>query len=188
MADPELVKVLDYILNRSDEASIEAVAAAVVRRKRDLSLFGSAGIPDPKQFAHSIATRLGSGAELKGIQNTVMDMACEILRKEAPELTDGQMRELMESWAPSLSENAKKESLPADVLGSMIAQFIAYSDGTMDQNEERSLREQLGSWPERYWQAFPPVIRSYITEYLNGELTEKEFKARLRASLNSSSV
>ncbi|MDR1127836.1 MAG: hypothetical protein LBL20_00870 [Treponema sp.] len=50
MADSELVRVLDYILNRCDEGAIEAVSAAVLRRKRDLAMFGGMGkLPDPKK-------------------------------------------------------------------------------------------------------------------------------------------
>lgn len=189
MADAELVRVLDYILNRSDDASIEAVAAAVVRRKRDLALYGSAGLPDPRSYARAAAARLSGGSALAGIRETVRGLASDLLRKEAPELEDAQIEELLGAWVPSSGAGADGESaegrLPPDVLSAMADQFTAYSLGLMDEASDRALREQLGSWPERYWAAFPPVVRAFITEFLRGGTDEEEFRSKLRAALDT---
>jgi hypothetical protein len=59
MASQELVRTLDYILNRCNERDIEAVAAAVVRRRRDISLFGSMPVaPDPRALAKELSSQL----------------------------------------------------------------------------------------------------------------------------------
>ncbi|AEJ20068.1 hypothetical protein [Gracilinema caldarium] len=222
MADAELVRVLDYILNRSDENSIEAVAAAVVRRKRDLAMFGSAGLPDPKAWAHKVAAEVNVNASLVGIRQTVRNMVAEMLKREAPELSDTERDELLNAWVPLRTTAAgstedygsdgspghgeaydsgeisgkrgksmgrgktgtsRQKLLPPDVLATMVHQFIAYSSGTMPAQEERQLRAELGAWPERYWEAFPQVIRSLITEYLNGTLDDGAFSQKLMASI-----
>ena len=52
MASQELVQTLDYILNRCDERDVEAVAAAVIRRRRDIAMFGNLPVtPDPRRLA-----------------------------------------------------------------------------------------------------------------------------------------
>lgn len=190
MADAELVRVLDYILNRADENTIEAVAAAVVRRKRDLSLFGSAGLPDPNTWAHQVAADINVNASLEGIRNMVRNMVSEMLKKEAPELSDEEREELLNAWVPRQEtgkgrgeKGSSAKTLPPDVLTTMVHQFIAYSAGTLSPREEESLRNELGSWPERYWDSFPSLIRSLITEYLKGGLSEDEFAAKLRAGI-----
>jgi hypothetical protein len=182
MSNPELVKVLDFILNRCDESSIEVVAAAVVRRRRDLSAFGSMKIPDAKQFAQTISSQINIGASIEGMQQTVRDMAIRIIRQEAPELTDEQINHLASSWIPSASKE-KKSSLPPELLMNMIDQFVAYSDGSMSDAEEKSLRSQMGDWPERYWKAFPNVICLIIREYLNGEISETEYKGKISTAV-----
>lgn len=191
MADAELVRVLDYILNRSDENTIEAVAAAVVRRKRDLAMFGSAGLPDPKSWAHKVAADINVNASLEGIRQTVRNMVEEMLKREAPELGDEERNELLNAWVPQRTTAASREGygsgkvkqLPPDVLATMVHQFVSYSLGSMSASEESSLRKELGPWPERYWESFPQVVRSLITEYLNGGLEEATFSRKLLASI-----
>jgi hypothetical protein len=184
MADPELVRVLDYILNRCDEAAIDAVAAAVVRRKKDLALFGAAGLPDPRVWAKNVAKQASVGAGLDSVRKTVRSMAADMLRREAPELTDDQIDELLAAWVPDApSSKDEGAALPFEVVQSMADQFIAYSTGSMRSEEDAALRAELGAWPERYWRAFPAVVKSVITDYLEGLTTEGEFRSKLRAAL-----
>ncbi|MDR0389637.1 MAG: hypothetical protein LBH73_06160 [Spirochaetaceae bacterium] len=181
MADPELVRVLDYILNRCNEKAIDAVGAAVVRRRRDLAMFGQANLPDPKRMAQSMTRQINAGASIDGLRKTIQDMAVRIIRQEAPELSDEQVEELTRAWIPSAEEGA--DDLPRDLLTTMISQFIAYSQGTMGEVEERELRNEMGDWPRRYWKVFPQVIRLIITDYLYGGLDEKEFKLKIGTAL-----
>ncbi|GAB1482227.1 hypothetical protein MASR2M78_10420 [Treponema sp.] len=187
MADPELVRTIDYILNRCDEAAIEAVAASVVRRKKELSLFGSSGLRDPRSFAQGIAKKTSLGSGLGAVRETVRNMAVEMLRREAPELDEDQIDELLSAWIPdgqnAMGSGGQAESLPPDVLSSMVDQFVAYSTGEMRETDDTALRKELGSWPERYWKAFPGLIRAIITDHLNGNTTGKQFKTKLRAAL-----
>ncbi len=181
MSNPELVKVLDFILNRCDEASIEVIAAAVVRRRRDLSVYASMNIPDAEQFAQNITSQINIGAGIEGMQQTVRDMAIRIIRNEAPELTEEQINHLADSWIPGSSKE-DKSSLPPELLLNMCDQFVAYSEGTMSDAEEKSLRSEMADWPERYWNAFPKVICLIIREYLNGEISAEEYKRKIHAA------
>ena len=181
MSNPELVKTLDFILNRCDEASIEVIAAAVVRRRRDLSSFGSMHIPNAKQFAEAVSSQINIGASIEGMQQTIRDMAVRIIQQEAPELTDDQIIQLTDIWIPGASKD-QSSSIPPALLMNMISQFVAYSQGTMSDSEEKSLRDEIGEWPARYWNAFPKVICLIIREYLNGEISEDEYKMKINTA------
>ena len=208
MADPELVRVLDFILNRSDENTIEAVAAAVVRRKRDLAMFGGPHkMPDPKRMAQELSGQINIGATIDGLKESVLDMAVRIIKQEAPELTDDQVAELTRAWIPGAGNGATRgdpgngaaipsrrntgtgasgagKKMPPDLLGAMVGQFISYSLGRMSPAEDEGLRAEMGAWPERYWKAFPQVVQLIITDFLNGEMTEGEFNSKIGTALS----
>jgi hypothetical protein len=200
MADPELVRVMDYILNRCNEKNIEAVAAAVVRRRRDLALFGGMrNVPDPKKWARDLSGQIDIGANLDSLTETIRDMAVRIIRQEAPELTDEQVAELTRAWIPgsrapgdqaSLDKGAGgsgdgegEKRLPSDLLESMIEQFIAFSTGRMSSGEDQTLRAELGPWPDRYWKAFPSVVQLIIRDFLKGETGEDEFRSKISVAI-----
>ena len=187
MVNPELVKTLDYILNRCDEAAIEAVAAAVVRRRRDLSVFGGVqNLPDPQRMARELSGQVNIGASIEGLRESIRDMAVRIIKREAPELTEAQIGELTRAWIPGSEAGAggSGEKLPRELLFSMVDQFVAFSLGRMSKIEEKGLRDELGSWPERYWNAFPPVVRLIVSDYLKGETGEKEFRSKLETAVS----
>jgi hypothetical protein len=65
----------------------------------------------------------------------------------------------------------------------MIEQFVAFSTGRMKSAEDQSLRAEMGSWPDRYWNAFPPVIRLIIKDLLEGNISEEEFRSKIQITL-----
>jgi hypothetical protein len=180
MADPGLLQALDYILNQSDPGSIEVIAEAVTRKRRSLTMFSAIGnVPNPEKMAEKLTEEInaGLGAGIESMRNTVREMIVRIIREHAPELSPEQIDELSEAWLPA--DGGKTEALPVDVLLSMIEQFVAFSHGTMKKTTNEELRREMGAWPERYWKAFPPVVRNLITEYLRDKITEKEFRTRI---------
>jgi len=193
MTDPELLKSLDYILNRSDERSLDALAEAVVRRRRDITVFSAVGdMPNPAQMAKEITTKIndGVGGSIESMRKTVQDMIVKLLKEHAPELTDRQMNDLCQAWLPdragageSTSSGAGGASLPPDVILSMVDQFVSFSTGEMKQSVDKGLRKEMGAWPERYWNAFPPVIRQIVTDYLKNKITAKDYKAQIKVAL-----
>jgi hypothetical protein len=181
MADPGLLQALDYILNHSNEASIEVLAEAVVRRRRNMSVFSVIGdIPDPQRVAEELTQQInaGIGDGIENMRKSVREMIIRIVKEHAPELSSGQIDELCRAWLPG-AENEDKGTLSHDVLLSMIEQFISFSHGTMRKSIDDELRGQMGAWPERYWNSFPPVVRQLITDFLKNKITEKDFYSKL---------
>jgi hypothetical protein len=184
MANPELVRVMDYILNRCDSKSIEAVAAAVVRRRRELEMFGD-NLPDPKQMAREVSGQINMGASIEGMRETIRDLAVRMIRQEAPELSEKQIAELTAAWIPgSKSGESAANNIPREMLLEMIDHFVRFSTGQMSEADDRNLRNELGAWPERYWKAFPEVIKLIIKDYLNGEINDKAYRSKIAAALS----
>jgi len=184
MTDPGLIQALDYILNHSDDASLDALAEAVVRRRRDLTIFNTMGnIPDPQSMAKDLSNKINSGIGdgIEGMKKSIREMIVRVVRENAPELTDAQIDELSQAWLPE--QSAKEQALPREVLSSMIEQFVAFSRGEMQKKVDKNLRDEMGAWPERYWKAFPPVIRQVITDFLKGKTTEKNFNSQIEIAL-----
>ena len=185
MADPELVQTLDYILNRSDPSTIDVLAEAVIRRRRNLSVFNVVGgTPDPQEVAKEITEKINSsvGSGIEGMRKAIREMILRIVREHAPELTESQIDELCNAWLPG-ANTEKETQLPSDVLLSMIEQFVSFSSGKMQKSVDAGLREELGAWPERYWNAFPPVVRQIITDYLKNKISEKDYKSKIVIAL-----
>ena len=194
MASQELVRTLDYILNRCNERDIEAVAAAVVRRRRDIAMFGSMPVaPDPHHLAEEITSQLNIEGNIEGLKNSVREYAIRIIKQQAPELTDSQLDELTRAWIPDRKTpsgagkrsgvSSPDDSLPGDLLASMIDQFVSFSLGRMEEEEDRALRKEMGPWPDKYWRSFPQVIRLLITDFLKGEMEETDFNTRIGLAL-----
>ena len=187
MTDPGLFQALDYILNHSNEASIEALAEAVTRRRRDLSVFNAVGnMPDPQRMAGEITSRINAGISggIKAMRESVQEMIVHLLKEHAPELNEKQIDELCQAWLPSnTGQKNDGSSMPADVLLSMIEQFISFSQGEMQESVDKNLREEMGAWPQRYWNSFPPVVRQIITDYLKEKIPEKDFKTKITIAL-----
>jgi len=187
MTDSGLVQALDYILNKSDAASIEVLAEAVVRRRRDLTLFDTVGnMPDPQRMSKEITEKINAGISggIEAMNKSVQEMILKILKEHAPELDEKQRNELCKEWMPDkIGKKSQSSALPPDVLLSMIEQFVAFSHGEMKESVDKSLRDEMGAWPERYWNNFPPVVRQIITDYLKNKTTEKEFKNKICIAL-----
>jgi hypothetical protein len=187
MANADLALTLDYILNRCDENSIEVVSAAIVRRRRDLAMFGGAtNIPDPQRMAKELSGKINIGSSIDGLKQSVREMTVRIIKQEAPELGDEQIEELTRAWIPGESGSGGSgggSKLPPDLLGSMIDQFVSFSRGTMSKAEDKKLRDEMGSWPERYWKAFPQVVKLIITDYIKDKITEDEFNSKMGIAL-----
>ncbi|MCL2808998.1 MAG: hypothetical protein FWD24_02895 [Treponema sp.] len=188
MTDPKLLQALEYILNDSNEASIEALAEAVTRRRRDLTLFSAVGeMPDPTRMAKELSDRInaGIGGGIESMRKSVQDMIIKILREHAPELNEKQIDELCQAWLPDSTGSKKGATgdFPPDVLLSMVEQFVSFSHGEMKESVDKSLRDQMGAWPQRYWNSFPPVVRQIITDYLKNKIPEKDFKSQICIAL-----
>jgi hypothetical protein len=68
----------------------------------------------------------------------------------------------------------------------MIEQFVSFSLGRMEEEEDNALRREMGPWPDKYWNAFPSVIRLLIKDFLKGEIDETGFNTRMGLALDMS--
>jgi len=194
MADQELVRTLDFILNRCNERDVEVIAAAIVRRRRDIAMFGSIpAAPDPRRMAKEITSRFNFEETIEGLRTSIRDYTVRMIKQQAPELSDAQVNELTRSWVPGSQGPAGHKrkaggpsggkTIPPDLLASMIEQFISFSVGRMEEEEDRALRIDIGPWPDKYWKAFPQVIRLLVTDFLKGEISETDFNSRIALAL-----
>jgi hypothetical protein len=178
MGSAELKSVLEFILNKASESEFEVVVKACERRRRDMTMFAGLGGINPSKMAEKMAGELeaGMGTDLGGIKDMARDYIAEIIRREAPDATEEQVKALLEMYLPSEGRKAAApEGLPPDALLTMVKQFVAYSLGVMPPSEQQRLWESMPSWQESYWKAFPGEIKALVEALLNGKIDEDTF-------------
>ncbi|WP_020614096.1 hypothetical protein [Sediminispirochaeta bajacaliforniensis] len=191
MQREELYQVIDAILNHASLAELEVIEKAIERRRGadDGGLFGFA----PGRLAEEMAT--GMNEQLAGsremIRKTVVEFVEKMIRSEAPELTERQIEELMAAWMPHSSSSSQREkasprksadkgnSIPSQMLETMVRQFVDYSLGLMDSRQVRSLEKEMGQWQKRYWEHFPSDIQELIALFIKGAIDQEEFERSL---------
>ncbi|MFW5712435.1 MAG: hypothetical protein ACOC2R_01360 [Spirochaetota bacterium] len=193
----QLYKLVDLILNHATEDELDVLQAAIDRRSGEEE--GAQGSGGAFQFsakkmaeesAHTIADQVSYSKDT--IRNMIKNFAVDIIRQNAPELSDEQVRELLEAWIPDPhSSSAKRQadkraqegSIPSDMLIAMIEQFIAYSEGRLPVRQQAQLRREMGEWQDTYWKWFPPEIRDAIALYLKGTIDKETFWLDVHKSL-----
>lgn len=193
----ELMLVLDYILNRCTLREIDAVETAVERRRMDLTSQTGIVSLDPSRAAQKMSGVVQDSIEkgMEGIRRTFREYAVDLIRKEAPELSEDQMAELIDGWIPEnrshdekpaspgpysgLSRKGLINGVPPDAMYEMVCQFVAYSTGKMGISEEASLRDEIGNWTDSYWKTFPAQIRECIRDFLSAAIDGAEMDRRL---------
>jgi hypothetical protein len=188
-----LYKVIDVILNHASEDDLEVIQAAIDRRtgaEEGPEGDGGAFQFSPKKMAeesgHTIAEQVSYSQDT--IRNMIKNFAVDIIRQNAPELSDEQIRELLEAWIPDPRPGRQKGkaasgrqqpdeegAIPSDMLITMVEQFIAYSEGRLPVRQQAQLRKEMGDWQETYWKWFTPEIRDAIALYLKGTIDKETF-------------
>lgn len=181
MSRENLRSVLDYILNKATEDEFEAITKACERRRRDISLFASLGGVNPGQAAKNTAEIVESsmGASMDGIRDMVRGFVADIIRKNAPEVTEGQLDELLASYVPDprirKASPPGESRVPPEALLSMVKDFTDYSLGLMAPSAQQSLWERMPRWQEEYWQSFPPELKAFIKAFLESRIDAPTF-------------
>ncbi len=109
----------------------------------------------------------------------------DIIRKNAPEITDEQLAALLDEYAPPPGARRKEEAspLPPEALLGMATSFVEYARGAMPPSRQRELWESSPRWQDEYWAAFPAEIKSLIKAYIEGRLDADSFGAALLSIL-----
>lgn len=197
----ELMPVLDYILNRCSAREIDAVEAAVKRRRQDLG----EGSIDPARFAASMSGTIHESinSSITGLQENLKDFAWDLVKKENPNLTDGELEHIVTQMIPDILASKQNSSaadairkgqtlvvegkvngFPKDAMLEMVFQFIRYSKGTIPPEEDRALKNALGDWTRSYWKAFPPPLQDLLRSYLKETIASDAFEQALSLLLS----
>lgn len=175
----ELEAVLDYILNKADEAEFEVIAKACERRGRDLKAFETLGGEGPNAMARRMAAELerGVGATMENVRNTVRNLVADIVRKEAPEIGEAELAALLDEYAPPPGARRPEppSALPPEALLGMVKSFVEYSRGSMPPSKQRELWESSPRWQEEYWAAFPSKLKALVKAFLEGRIDDGTF-------------
>ncbi len=101
MPGDRLYEAIEFILNEASEDELEVVRAALKRRIEGSDARGPMGL-NPARLARETAASVQRqlGGSRGSIREMVRRFAVEIIRKEAPQLTDEQVQALLESWVP----------------------------------------------------------------------------------------
>lgn len=165
--------ILDFILNHADREELEAIREALKRREERVSFGGLDVQTIAKETGRSIEDQIGGGID--SMRQMIRSFAVEIIRKEAPEISEKDLSTLLSAWIPDPGRKkglgrSHENEVPKDLLMTMIKQYIAFKTETMDPRELRELSREMNDWPERYWGSFPQSIQRIITKYLRGDI------------------
>lgn len=193
MSRKELESVLDYILNRADEAEFEVIQKACQRRAGDRGAVARLGGLGPKGSAQKMAQELQAqmGYSLEGMRSMVKGYVADIIRKNAPEISEEELQEVLDSYVPDpeaqdsreVGSTVAKSKIPPEALASMVRQFVEYSEGRMAPSRQRELWEQMPRWQDEYWAAFPGEVKALVKGYLEGRLDGETFGTALLSLL-----
>ena len=195
MSRKSLETILHYILNEADESELEVISKALDRRKEDAARFAALGGFNPGAMAERMSASINQSLNesLETIKETVRNYVEEIIRKNAPDITDEELTVLLDHYVgkaeAELAQHAKenmserglvdydsqKTGLPPEAMLSMIRDFVEYSTGAMPPSKQKELWDWMANWKDNYWKAFPDTIKALIKALLEGRLEAEEF-------------
>jgi len=171
----ELYNIADFILNKADEKDLHVIEE-VLKRRLTQKNNGPRGV-DINHLAHTTGEAVSRqlSASREQIRETVTGFVKNIIKQHAPEISDNELKVLLDEWAPDpesrKNKNANREKkLPNDVVLKMIDQFLRFSNGEMSLDEQQELRDTLPDWQQEYWKGFPQKTRGLLTLYLKGKI------------------
>ncbi len=183
-----LFQMCEFILNEADFSELEAIQEALRRRNSSQSLGRPMGI-SPKRMAMDTASSIQEevGYSMNSIHEMVKEFARDIIKKNAPELGDRQVDEMLDSWVPQPGSKPAEEppAMDRDALLTMIRQFLAFSTGTMSVDEQAALHAEMPEWQQRYWERFPKRIRAILTLFLKDQIGEDDCERLLAQELDT---
>jgi hypothetical protein len=187
MERDELFYIADLILNNSNDGDIDVIMEAIKRRAKGRNSGTFRGI-NPERLAKESAAVLNSkmSYSVDGVRKMIQEFAVGIIQKEAPELNESQIHELLDEWIPDSANrktNKNSESLPKDVLLTMIRQLLAFSAGTMSASEQTELYNNIPDWQREYWNRLPDGVRDILTLFLKGSIDEESCWDQVHSSL-----
>lgn len=189
--DERLYAVIDYIMNQATSKEIEVIEAAISRKRQDNKKMGGLNI-DPAVMAESMTSQMRdmTKVSLQGMRKMVRQVVVDIIRREAPELDENQIGELLDAWVPDeksknkrLKNQSSNPNIPNDALLAMVKQFMSFSTGSMAASQQVRMEQEIPGWQERYWNAFPVRVQKMIKLYLKGKIDARPFWEEIESML-----
>jgi len=187
--DKQLYRIVEYILNVADPADLEVIEAALAKRQNDKRSAPVMGLNPAKMAA---GTTDSVNAQLENtkasVKKMVSEFAAEIIRRNAPELEEHQVNELLREFMPESAGGGQRkkagktpagDSLPPGMIIQMVRQFVEYSEGAMSPSEQIQLETSIPDWKTRFWNSFPGQLQKLISLYLNGDIDRERFYAHV---------
>lgn len=172
-ADDEAKRILNDFLKTASPDEIKELYRLLDEREK----IGGGVKVDVQNLAKTMSKQIEKQLGMTNLNTKKMarNMVIQMARKYKPEITDRELAQLVNNMVPEKKpESAIK--LPADILKTMVLQFIAYSSGNMSVSEKRNLPQD---WEKKYWNSFSQEIKISIIEYLNGNINKKDFWSRI---------
>ena len=187
MDDRKLYQIVDFILNKAEKPELEVIRSALRKREggdpsEEGATFGQKIGKMSREMSESVSEQVGVSEDQ--IRSTIRGFVTDMIRREAPELRDAQVEELLDEWVPDPRTAGRKGSrpkggpgtaIPPDALLTMIRQFVAHGTGKMTVAEETDLSAAVPGWQKRYWERFSQVSRKLISLYVKGIMNERDF-------------
>jgi hypothetical protein len=182
MGKEELKASLDYILNAASDEEFEVIVKAVQRRQKDRHLYSKMGGMNPERAAKTMSADIQKrfGTSMESIRGTVNGFVADIIRREAPEIPEEDLRSLLDMYAKQGTQEAGagrggRGDLPPEAALSMVKRFMAFSTGEMSASEQQYLWESMPRWQDEYWKSFSPEIKALIDGSLKGKIDADTF-------------
>jgi hypothetical protein len=178
-SDVSLYAVLDYILNQATTEELQVITEALNRRQRPGKGFGGLSPRDMAAgMARNISEQLAGTLDIRQISRRIVG---DLVKKQQPGMGEEELEALLDAWLPEKKVRpSEPASVPPDMLVTMVAQFVASEKGALSEADTRQLPPE---WKSRYWEAFPPDVRTLIKAHLAGGLPEVDFWKRIVSQL-----
>jgi hypothetical protein len=152
-----------------------------------MKAFESLGGEGPGAMAKRMAGELekGVGATMESVRGTVRGFVADIIRKNAPEISEEQLAGLLDEYAPPAGARRKETAspLPPQALLGMATSFVEYSRGAMAPSRQRELWESNPRWQDEYWAAFPFEVKALVKANIEGRIDPETFGAAILSVL-----
>lgn len=168
-ANDEKQKMLDDFLKNASPDEIKELYRLLEEREKR----GGGGKVDVQNLAKTMSKQIQEQLGMTSLNTKKMarNMVVQMARKYKPDITDRELTQIVRSMVPEKKPESAV-TIPADILKTMVIQFITYSSGDMSVSEKKNMPQ---GWEKKYWSVFPHEIKILIAAYLNGNINKKDF-------------
>lgn len=161
--DEAIYHIVDYLLNEASESELDAVEEALRRRRQR----GPLESMNFQEMARKATSQFQMN--MPDFQGITRGLVRNLILQHEPGISSQELEVLLDHYVPSPEKERARDSerekeIPAEILQSMIRQFVSYSLGRMSDAEEKQLRDAMPDWPGQYWNAFSQETRTFIRD------------------------